>query len=115
MRCLIARDLLDVVVKGRVVPSVGKVLLAEHGKAFTVKGILKMLECEGIVEDDSVVDLGSTLLNRRGSRGKASGREGNGSSGEEHLDKIDTWVRVLSNYGGNRDEGLGMSELVWYE
>jgi len=115
MRCLIARDLLDVVVKGRVVTSVGKVLLAELGKSFTVKGILKMLEGEGIVQDDSVVDLRSTLLNSRGSRGKASSREGNGGSGEEHLDKIDMRVKVLENYGGYKDGCLGMGELVWYE
>jgi hypothetical protein len=74
MSSLIRRDLLDVVVKGRVITSIRKVLLSKVGKTLTIEVILKMLKSKSVVEDDSVVEARGTLLNDRSGRGKASGQ-----------------------------------------
>lgn len=76
MGSLIARNLLDVAVKGGVISSIGKVLLGKVGKTLHVELVLKVLEGQSIVEDDTVVDLRGALLNSRGGSDKAGSGEG---------------------------------------
>jgi hypothetical protein len=73
---LITRNLLDVAVKGRVVTDIGKVLLGKVGETLEVELVLEMLKSKSVVEDDTVVDGGSTLLNSGSGGDKASGGEG---------------------------------------
>lgn len=54
---LVPGDSLEVVVKGRVVTSVGKVLLREVVKALAVELVLEMLQGESVVEDDALFSL----------------------------------------------------------
>ena len=85
MSRLIARDSLDVVVKGGVVTSIGKVLLGEVGETLHVELVLEMLEGESIVENDTVVETRVALLDGRSGGGEASGSDSEGGR-EVHVD-----------------------------
>jgi hypothetical protein len=48
---LIFADLLEVLIENRVVPGIDKVHFRELGKSLAVEGILKMLQCQRVVEN----------------------------------------------------------------
>lgn len=48
---LVVGNLLKVLVEGAVEAGLGELLLSEVGQTLTVKGVFKMLEGEGVVED----------------------------------------------------------------
>ncbi|CCG85186.1 protein of unknown function [Taphrina deformans PYCC 5710] len=73
---LVLGDLLQILVEGRIVPGGGKLSLGKVGQTLSVKGVLEVLQSEGVVEDDGINVGRLPLLDSGGRDGGDAGNDG---------------------------------------